>query len=70
MNPRPLLLLVIACLLAGCASQGANFFTEPLYIRCKGKGWTNIMVGPYSGRVESDCGDGFLYSLERAPAKP
>ena len=59
-----IILALLVTLLAGC-STATHVLTDPLYITCKGKGWTNIMLGPYSGRVESDCGEGFEYSLER-----
>ena len=57
-------LMALVLLLVGC--QTANLLTEPLYIKCKGKGITTIMVGPYAGTIQSECGDGFEYSLERA----
>ena len=57
-------ILVLALLLAGCQT-GGNLLTEPLYIKCKGKGETIIQAGPYGGVIKSDCGDGFEYSLER-----
>lgn len=57
-----------AVLLGGCASNAtSNFFTDPLYIACQGKGRTTVMVGPYAGQIDSDCGDGFMYRLERGP---
>ena len=60
-----LVLFVAVCTMgASCGNQ--NLLTEPLYIKCKGKGVTNIIIGPYAGRIESECGDGFEYSLERA----
>mgnify|MGYP001580416303 CR=1 FL=1 len=43
----------------------AEFLTEPIYLKCKGKGETTIAVGPYAGVIKSDCGDGFEYSIER-----
>jgi hypothetical protein len=62
-----LLPVIIILLLTGCAMQTGttNFFTEPIFIRCKGEGKTSVIVGPYAGHIESQCGDGFEYSLER-----
>lgn len=73
---RLAVLLVIAASTLGAACQTQqqnlhNLLSEPLYIKCKGKGRTTIMVGPYSGFVESDCAaDGFEYSIERGPLQP
>ena len=59
-----LLVLFLVLLVSGCAS-GENLLTQPLFIKCKGKGETIIQAGPYGGVIKSDCGDGFEYSLER-----
>ena len=80
MNPRPLLLLVLACLLAGgCA------VLPPMYIECSGKGaitGTGALQmgavygggGVNTGTLQADCGDGFRYyrgpAPDVAPPKP
>ena len=61
--------IVAALLLTGCASQNA-FLTEPIRIRCVGKGETIIQAGPYGGTIKSDCGTGFEYLLERGTPAP
>ena len=61
-------LAMLAVILLGCQT-GANLLTDPLYIKCKGKGVTTIAAGPYAGTIQSDCGDGFEYSLERKAPK-
>lgn len=56
--------VLLALVLTGCQTAG-NLLTEPLHIRCVGKGETIIQAGPYAGLIKSDCGEGFEYSLER-----
>ncbi len=55
---------------AGGINMGTNLFSEPLHIRCVGRGETIIQAGPYAGLIKSDCGDGFEYLLERGTAAP
>jgi hypothetical protein len=69
-----ILLMIAVCTMgASCDAQqkAANFFTEPIHIRCVGKGVTTIAAAGYSGTIQSDCGTGFEYYLERGtPTKP
>ncbi len=63
---RQALGLVVMLAVAGCQSAGARL-EAPLYIKCKGTGKTNIILGPYAGTIQSECGEGFEYELSRTP---